>query len=138
MLQTQLVAADIIASIQSVTHTHTHITLQNTLCPHQIWEPPSILSNGYSGTIPTGIKRTEHKANLSPSSAEGVLDTKRHDAIRRGARVRNTAQCAMRILETLRNKTLSNRTAIVAAPSTELPKTRRKVIRRQVTRRRGT
>jgi hypothetical protein len=38
------------------------------LCPERLWDPPSLLSNGYRGALSLGVKRPGREADHSPPS----------------------------------------------------------------------
>jgi hypothetical protein len=40
--------------------------------PYQLWGPPSLLSNGYEGLLPLGVKRPGSDADHSPPSSTEV------------------------------------------------------------------
>jgi len=41
-------------------------------CTHRLWGPPSLLSNGYQGFFPWGVRMPEREADHSPKSSVEV------------------------------------------------------------------
>jgi hypothetical protein len=44
-------------------------------CPDRRWDPPSLLSNGYWGLLPQGVRRSGHIADPSPPSSAEVKES---------------------------------------------------------------
>jgi len=44
----------------------------SSLRPDRLWNPPSLLSNGYQGALSLGVKRQGHEADHSPPSSAEV------------------------------------------------------------------
>jgi hypothetical protein len=44
-------------------------------CPDQLWSPPNLLSNGYWGLFPRGVKWLEREADHSPLTSAEVKKT---------------------------------------------------------------
>jgi hypothetical protein len=60
--------------------------------PHRdrLWGPPSLLSNGYQGLLPWGVKLTTHLYLVPKSRMRGAITPLPNTPSRRGARLKNT------------------------------------------------